>query len=53
MKIVIIGAGVAGLSAGCYLRMNGFDTEIFEMHSKSGGRIGSVVNIPSMVVYIG
>jgi len=37
MKIVIIGAGVAGLSAGCYLRMNGFETEIFEMHSKSGG----------------
>jgi phytoene dehydrogenase-like protein len=37
MKIAIIGAGVAGLSAGCYLQMNGFETEIFEMHSKSGG----------------
>jgi len=37
MKIAIIGAGVAGLSAGCYLRMNGFETEIFEMHSRSGG----------------
>ncbi len=37
MKIAIIGAGVAGLSAGCYLRMNGFETEIFEMHSTSGG----------------
>lgn len=37
MRVVIIGAGVAGLSAGCYLQMNGFDTEIFEMHSKSGG----------------
>jgi len=37
MKITIIGAGVAGLSAGCYLRMNGFDTEIYEMHSRSGG----------------
>lgn len=37
MKISIIGAGVAGLSAGCYLQMNGFDTEIFEMHSRSGG----------------
>jgi phytoene dehydrogenase-like protein len=37
MKIAIIGAGISGLSAGCYLKMNGFDTEIFEMHSRSGG----------------
>lgn len=37
MKINIIGAGVAGLSAGCYLQMNGFETEIFEQHSKPGG----------------
>ncbi|MCX6305161.1 MAG: NAD(P)/FAD-dependent oxidoreductase [Bacteroidetes bacterium] len=37
MKINIIGAGVAGLSAGCYLQMNGFDTEIFERHSTFGG----------------
>lgn len=37
MKINIIGAGVAGLSAGCYLQMNGYETEIFEKHSKPGG----------------
>ncbi|MEI7500238.1 MAG: NAD(P)/FAD-dependent oxidoreductase [Bacteroidota bacterium] len=37
MKINIIGAGVAGLSAGCYLQMNGFETEIFERHSTFGG----------------
>jgi phytoene dehydrogenase-like protein len=37
MKITIIGAGVSGLSAGCYLQMNGFETEIFEKHSKPGG----------------
>ena len=36
-KVIIIGAGLAGMSAGCYLQMNGFDTEIFEMSSKSGG----------------
>ena len=36
-KINIIGAGVSGLSAGCYLQMNGFQTEIFERHSRSGG----------------
>jgi phytoene dehydrogenase-like protein len=36
-KIAIIGAGIAGLSTGCYGRMNGFDTEIFEMHTLPGG----------------
>jgi len=36
-KIVIIGAGIAGLSAGVYGRMNGFDTEICEMHTLPGG----------------
>ncbi|MCX6271278.1 MAG: NAD(P)/FAD-dependent oxidoreductase [Bacteroidetes bacterium] len=37
VKVNIIGAGIAGLSAGCYLQMNGFETEIFEMHSLPGG----------------
>jgi phytoene dehydrogenase-like protein len=36
-KVIIIGAGLAGLSAGCYLQANGFDTEIFEMHAAPGG----------------
>ncbi|MBN2353565.1 MAG: NAD(P)/FAD-dependent oxidoreductase [Spirochaetales bacterium] len=36
-KIVIIGGGIAGLSAGCYARMNGYDTGIFEMHDRPGG----------------
>jgi phytoene dehydrogenase-like protein len=36
-KIVIIGAGIAGLSAGVYGRMSGFDTEIYEMHNLPGG----------------
>ncbi|MFC1964783.1 phytoene desaturase family protein [Chloroflexota bacterium] len=35
--IIIIGAGIAGLSAGCYAQMNGFQTQIFEMHDKAGG----------------
>lgn len=37
-KIVIIGGGVAGLSAGIYSRLNGFDSEIIEMHSLTGGQ---------------
>jgi phytoene dehydrogenase-like protein len=36
-KVKIIGAGVAGLSAGCYLQMNGYDTEIYELHDVPGG----------------
>lgn len=36
-KANIIGAGIAGLSAGCYLQMNGYDTEIFELHTAPGG----------------
>ena len=37
-KIVIIGGGIAGLSAGIYSAMNGFDTEIIEMHNVAGGQ---------------
>jgi phytoene dehydrogenase-like protein len=36
-KVLIIGAGIAGLSAGSYLQRNGYDVEIFEMHSQPGG----------------
>ena len=36
-SILIIGAGVAGLSAGIYARMNGIKTTIYEMHSIPGG----------------
>lgn len=36
-KVIIIGGGITGLSAGCYLRMNGYLTSIFEMHDKVGG----------------
>ena len=35
-SVIIIGAGIAGLS-GCYGRMNGFETNIFELHDKPGG----------------
>jgi phytoene dehydrogenase-like protein len=36
-KIIVIGAGIAGLAAGCYAQLNGYDTEIFEMHDLPGG----------------
>ena len=36
-SIIIVGAGIAGLSAGCYGQMNGYRTRIFEMHDNPGG----------------
>jgi len=36
-KVIIIGAGMAGLSAATYLRMNGYDTHLFEMNEVPGG----------------
>ncbi len=36
-SIHIVGGGIAGLSAGCYARMNGYRSRIFEMHSLPGG----------------
>jgi len=36
-KVVIIGAGIAGLTCGVYAQLNGFDTHIYEMHSIPGG----------------
>ena len=36
-KVIIIGAGVAGLSCGCYLQMNGIQTEILEAADLPGG----------------
>lgn len=38
-KIIIIGSGIAGLNAGCYLQMNGYDTEIFELKNTSGSYV--------------
>jgi phytoene dehydrogenase-like protein len=36
-SILIIGAGLGGLSTGCYARMNGYDVTIVEMHGAAGG----------------
>lgn len=37
MRLMIIGGGIAGLSAGIYARQSGIDTTIYEMHSIPGG----------------
>ena len=36
-KIIIVGAGLAGLTAGIYARQSGFDVTIYESHSIPGG----------------
>lgn len=36
-KIVIIGAGIAGLSAAVYARQSGFEVDVYEMHTLPGG----------------
>lgn len=36
-RVLIIGAGIAGLSVASYLQRNGFETEVFESHDKPGG----------------
>jgi phytoene dehydrogenase-like protein len=35
--MIIIGAGLGGLSTGCYAKLNGYQTRIFEMHEIPGG----------------
>ena len=36
-QIIIIGAGIAGLSAGCNLQRNGYETQIYELSKRAGG----------------
>lgn len=36
-KIIIVGAGIAGLTAGIHACRNGYETEVFEMHTLPGG----------------
>jgi len=35
--VLIIGGGIAGLAAGCYALMNGYRSQIFELHDIPGG----------------
>jgi phytoene dehydrogenase-like protein len=36
-NMIIVGAGIAGLSTGCYAQMNGYRTAIFESNKVPGG----------------
>lgn len=54
-SIAIIGAGFAGISAGIYGQMNGYNTQIFELHNLPGGLCTSWKRkaTPLMVVFTG
>ena len=34
---IIVGAGISGLAAGCYAQVNGYQTQIFEIHDRPDG----------------
>jgi phytoene dehydrogenase-like protein len=36
-SVIIVGAGIGGLAAGCYARMNGYRATIYEQHTLPGG----------------
>jgi len=36
-RVIVIGAGIAGLSTGCYAQMNGMRSRVFEKHVLPGG----------------
>lgn len=38
-RIVIIGAGISGMSAACHLSRMGFEVTVFEKNEQPGGRI--------------
>lgn len=40
-SIIVIGAGMGGLAAGIYGQVNGYETQIFEMHTRPGGQCAS------------
>ncbi|MBS1536860.1 MAG: phytoene desaturase [Bacteroidetes bacterium] len=41
-KIIVIGAGLGGISAAIMLKINGFDVEIFEKNEKIGGKLNQI-----------
>ena len=55
--VIIIGSGISGLVAGCYLERSGIKTAIFEQHSRPGGYCSSfkrgAYNFDSSIHYIG
>lgn len=41
-KVIIIGAGLGGISAAIMLKINGFEVEVFEKNEKIGGKLNTI-----------
>jgi diapolycopene oxygenase len=41
-KVIVIGAGLGGISAAIMLKINGYDVEIFEKNEKIGGKLNLI-----------
>lgn len=41
-KVIIIGAGIGGIATAALLAKRGYEVEVFDEHSKPGGRAGSL-----------
>ncbi len=41
-KIIIVGAGMAGLTAGAYLTKAGYDVQMLEKNERTGGLLGTI-----------
>lgn len=41
-KVTIIGSGIAGMSAACYLAKNGYDVNVIDKNDNCGGRLSRI-----------
>ena len=41
LKVIVVGAGLAGLNAAQILRANGYEVTVLEQHSRIGGRVAT------------
>ncbi len=41
-KVIVIGAGLGGISAAIMLKINGYDVEVFEKNEKIGGKLNLI-----------
>ncbi len=41
-KVIVIGAGLGGISAAIMLKINGYDVEVFEKNEKIGGKLNTI-----------
>ncbi|MEM1333664.1 MAG: NAD(P)/FAD-dependent oxidoreductase [Actinomycetota bacterium] len=53
MKVVVIGAGAAGLTAGRLLRERGIDVEILEASATHGGRVRGLTDFVDVPIDVG